>query len=70
MPIATSAAAAALARLPRRYRPKACARCGATFQTKGRGRYCSRRCQNQADYQRHADLRRASKRRDREAAAS
>lgn len=37
-----------LAALSHQERERQCARCGATFTTRGRGRYCSRACQQKA----------------------
>ena len=47
---------------------KVCPMCGKTFMGLARQMYCSRLCQNRADYQRHAEQRRQHKREVRERA--
>jgi hypothetical protein len=41
---------------------RTCAVCGRTFVGRSTQRYCSRPCQQRADYERHADARRAARR--------
>jgi tRNA(Ile2) C34 agmatinyltransferase TiaS len=41
---------------------KTCPACGQTFQGLSRQRYCSPNCRHRADYQRHAEQRRAYQR--------
>jgi hypothetical protein len=45
-----------------------CAVCGTAFTGKAHARYCSPACRTRADYARHADQRRASKRHARQEA--
>ena len=42
--------------------PRTCAVCGREFPGWGRQRFCGKPCQRKADYQRHADQRRANRR--------
>jgi hypothetical protein len=45
-----------------------CVVCGTPFSGKAHARYCSPACRTRADYARHADQRRASKRQARQVA--
>ena len=42
--------------------PRTCAVCGRDFPGWGRQRFCSKPCQRKWDYRRHADVRRANRR--------
>jgi len=46
----------------RRREERTCAVCGTTFVGTVRARYCSRACASKADYQRHLEERRATRR--------
>jgi hypothetical protein len=45
-----------------RLTPRTCAVCGREFPGWGRQRYCGKGCQRRADYERHAEARRAGRR--------
>ena len=45
-----------------RYTDRTCAICGQQFQGWGRARFCSAACRRKADYQAHAEDRRAKRR--------
>lgn len=59
--VGISDAARALGAL-RKTAKKVCAFCGAEFERMSYSKYCSPACKSKADYARHAEVRRASRR--------